>query len=63
MMPCTNPRKKIAAALHDRHKRSPRAEECPWRARGQQWQRNVLVTDRVERDDLPRQLGERFCNM
>lgn len=60
MMPCTNLRKKIAAALHGRHKSSPRAEKCFWRDRGQQLKRKITVSDRVERDDWPGQLGERF---
>ena len=60
MMPCTNLRKKIAAALHGRHKSSPRAKQSPWRDQVEQLKRKIPVSDRVERDDWPGQLGERF---
>jgi hypothetical protein len=63
MMPGANLRKEIAAALPGRLKRNRGVGGCPWRARGQQLQWKVLVIHRVERDDLPGQLGERFYTM
>ena len=53
VMPWPNLHTKLAAALHHRYKRSPRAKECPWRDPGQRLKRKVPAMDRVEPDDLP----------
>ena len=60
MKPALNLGKRRAATLHGLLKRSRRASGCPRQDRGQQLRRNVSVIDRVEAEQLQRQLGEGF---